>query len=358
MENPRCLEIFLESCKSQVTRRGYLFQLNKFLTWAKKDYESVLFLEKTELTDLLVDYTLYLKKRVLSNSIPGYLAGTFKFLEMNDREFNKRKIRQLYGEKRKRAGGRPITNNEINEIIRVVDSEKNHALIQVLASTGCRPEGLSELKMKHIESIGQGCLSLLIYAGSTHEHHVFLHKVASDSLRRYHKSRELKGEKLESETPVFSAERRLASLPVKAIHSTTISGIVSDLMSKARIKRVKVNSKNYDLASCGSFRKRFNTILKSNAEIPYAVAEKLMDHSNYLEKHYFKTSREDMFSHFVKAIPELIFEESERQKVEIAELHAEKSELEQKNNELEMMKDEIRKIKQKVDIQEKFNKVD
>jgi len=157
---------------------------------------------------------------------------------MNDKEFNKRKIRQLYGEKKKRAGGRSITNNEINEIIRVVDSEKNHALIQVLASTGCRPEGISELKMKHVEKIGEDCFSLLIYAGSTHEYHVFLHKIDSDSLRRYHNSRELKGEKLDSESPVFSAERRLASLPVKAIHSTTISGIVSDLMTKARIKRI------------------------------------------------------------------------------------------------------------------------
>jgi len=50
--------------------------------------------------------------------------------------------------------------------------------------------------------------------------------------------------------------------------------------------------------------------------MPYAVAEKLMDHSNYLEKHYFKTTRADMFEHYKKVIPELIFDEVEKLKMQ------------------------------------------
>ena len=316
METPRCLNLFLESCKSKSTRHSYLFELDKFLTWSKKDYESILFLEKTELTDLIIDYTLFLKKRVSPNSLPVYMAGIFKYLEMNDKEINKRKIRSLYGEKKKRSGGRPITNQEINELIRVSDGVKQVALIQVLSATGCRPEGIAELKIKHVESIGDGCLSMKIYAGTTHEHYVFLHKISSDALKKYHAWRESKGEKLTFESPVFIAHRVLVSLPIKPIHSTTISGIISDLMAKAGIIRVKDGEKNYDLASCGSFRKRFNTILKSDASMPYAVAEKLMDHSNYLEKHYFKTTREDMFEHYKKVIPELVFDEVEKLKIQ------------------------------------------
>ena len=104
-EKPRCLILFEESCKSEITKKGYLFELKKFLRWAKMDYEQVLFLEKTELTNLLVDYALHLKKRVSPNSMPIYFAGIFKFFEMSDREFNKRKIRSLYGERVKRADG-------------------------------------------------------------------------------------------------------------------------------------------------------------------------------------------------------------------------------------------------------------
>ena len=41
-----------------------------------------------------------------------------------------------------------------------------------------------------------------------------------------------------------------------------------------------------------------------------------MDHSNYLEKHYFKTTREDMFEHYKKVIPELVFDEVEKLKIQ------------------------------------------
>ena len=146
MENPRCLILFLESCRSESTKKSYLFELDKFLKWAKKDYESLLFLEKTELTDLLVDYTLHLKKRVSPNSLPVFFAGIFKFLDMNDKEYNKRKIASLFGEKRKRAGYRPIIDKEINEMIRVSSNERQVALIHVFSATGCRPEAITTLK--------------------------------------------------------------------------------------------------------------------------------------------------------------------------------------------------------------------
>ena len=41
-----------------------------------------------------------------------------------------------------------------------------------------------------------------------------------------------------------------------------------------------------------------------------------MDHSNYLEKHYFKPTREQLFAEFQKAIPELEFDEAVRLKIE------------------------------------------
>jgi len=129
VDEPRCLVLFLESCRSEKTRESYVFHLEKFLKWTKKDYESLLFLSKPELTDLLVDYVLYMKKRVSPNSLPCYFAGLFKFLDINDREYNKRKINSLFGEKVKRRGDRPITDQELNEMVRVASSEKAKALI-------------------------------------------------------------------------------------------------------------------------------------------------------------------------------------------------------------------------------------
>jgi len=45
----RSLILFEESCKSEKTRESYRNNLNKFLKWSQKDYESLLMLSKTEL---------------------------------------------------------------------------------------------------------------------------------------------------------------------------------------------------------------------------------------------------------------------------------------------------------------------
>ena len=349
-EKPRCLVLFEESCKSKATKKSYLFELKKFLIWAKKDYEAVLFLEKTELTDLLVDYALFLKKRVSANSMPIYFAGIFKFFEMNDREFNKRKIRSLYGERVKRAGDRPITDDEINSMVRVCQNQKQRALVYLFSSTGDRPQAIAELKMKHLEPIGNGCLSLKLYEGSLHEMYSFLYETATNELKQYFEWREKQGEKLTPESFVFVNSTELMFLIVKPMHSTSVGSILSDLIEKAGITRTKVNTRNYDLSSTGGFRKRFNTILKMNPNISQAIGEMLMDHSNYLEKYYFKPTREQLFTEFQKAIPELVFDKAEKLKIEnenkqkkIEELESEKdkriSELEsQMNSVRELMK--------------------
>jgi len=338
---PRCLIIFEESCRTDVTRKAYLFQLDKFVKWAGKDFESLLFLSKPELTDLLVDYALYLKKRVSPNSLPNYFAGIFKFFDIGDREYNKRKINSLFGEKVKRKGDRPITDQELNEMIRVASSEKARALIHVLSATGCRPKGITELKLKDIEQMPDGCLSLLIYAGSTHEFVTFLHSVATNSLKKYHAWRVEHGEKLTSDSLVFVNSRKFVSLSIKPLDSTTIARILSGVMDKAKIKRKKDGFKNYDLAVCGGMRKRFNTKLKKNPNIPFAISEMFMDHKTSLESHYLKPTREELFEEYKKAIPDLIFDESEK-------LRAENKRKQKKIQELESDKKRISELEDKV----------
>jgi len=340
MDNPRCLVIFLESCRSERTKKDYLFKLDKFLKWAEKDYESVLFLSKPELTDLLVDYALYLKKRVSPNSIAMYFAGVFKFLDMNDKEYNKRKIHFLFGEKVERGGDRAITNKELNQMLRACSTHKDRAMLQVFSAVGCRPQAISDLKLKDVDAIGDDCLSLRIYAGSTHARFTFLHGIASDSLRKYHKWRESQGEKLTSDSWVFVGNRKFASMPTEPLSPTTIAKIFVLLMKKAGITRVKTGNR-FDLASCGGFRKRFNTILKMNPNISQAIAERLMDHKDGLEDNYLKPTREELFEEYKKAIPELIFDESEKLKIKLENKQ-------KKIDELESSKDRITELESRM----------
>jgi len=345
LTKPRCLILFEESCKSKRTLQTYLYHIDRFLNWAHKDYESLLFLEKPELTDLLVDYAIYQKKRVSPNSLPLVFAGIFKFLEMSDREFNKKKIRSVFPEKVKSGGERAITNPELNEMIRVATSEKAQALIHVLSATGCRPEGIAELQMKHIEEMPEDCLSLTIYAGSLKEYTTFLHRIATRALKKYHAWRELRGEKLTPESFVFSNTKVFATLPKKQIHHTTIAKIISSCMKKANVRRVKTGNR-YDLAVCTGIRIRFNTKLKTNPDISYPIAERFMDHKYRLESHYLKPTKEELFREYKKAIPDLVFDESEKLRIESQNKQKKIDELESYKMKLGFMQSQIDSIRE------------
>jgi len=76
MEKSRDMVYFLESFHSDATRKTYEFHVKKFLEWTGRDFESIKFLSKLEVTNLLCDYALYKKKRVSPNSL---LCSFFSF---------------------------------------------------------------------------------------------------------------------------------------------------------------------------------------------------------------------------------------------------------------------------------------
>jgi len=57
--------------------------------------------------------------------------------------------------------------------------------------------------------------------------------------------------------------------------------------------------------------------MKLNNEVNSNIAEKLMAHKKGLDGVYFKPTREECFAEFVKAIPELTVDESERLKEQL-----------------------------------------
>jgi len=111
------------------------------------------------------------------------------------------------------------------------------------------------------------------------------------------------------------------------------------VVKRAGIERTRENRFRFDIAIDTGFRKRFNTILKSNPNISYAIAERMMDHKTYLESHYLDTSnKEKFFEEYKKAIPDLIVDDSERLRVQNQKLEAEKTNLEKKSQEVDELK--------------------
>jgi integrase len=327
--------LFEESCRSEVTKYVYKKNLDEFLNWAHKDYDSFLLMPQKQLEELLQDYLIFKKRRVSPNSLQVPFSAIYKFLDVNGKEYNKKKVKMLFPQRVKAGGERAITDKELRDLIRVAPSKKSLALIHVLASTGCRPEAIAQLQLKHIEDMPDGFKALTVYPGSLNEMVTFLHPEASVAVESYLKSRSEQGERLTPESHLLVATTFKTRIKNKPLSTSTITRIVFGVLKRAEVKRVRSTSRRYDLATCTGIRKRFNTKLKKNPTISYAIAENLMDHKYRLEGHYLKPTKEEIFEEYKKAVSDLMIDDSKIKELKIQQLEEEKSELKIKEKQID-----------------------
>ncbi len=323
---PRCLILFEGSFRSEATGKTYTKLLNQFLTWAKKDHESLLLLTDKEIQVLLEDYMLFLKRRYKRASAKTIMAAITKFLIINDKTVNLKKLQMFLPEEEKPGGEKAITTIQVRKMLDYATTIRLKTIIHIFASCGVRPEGLSLLQIKDLEDMPDGCKSLLIYADSLHEYFIFLTPEASTVLDEYLQSRRERGEKLTPESYVIGREPFIVNEKrSKPVMVNSFESSLSHAMRRAGISRIKKGNR-YDIAVCGSFRKRFNTILKKNPNISFTTTEIMMDHSVKQEPSYNKPTKQELFEEYKKAIPYLTISDEERAKHENEKLRKEKGE--------------------------------
>ena len=313
---PRCLILFEESLKSQVTKKNYKESLDRFLKWAANDYDSFLSLPENELQVLLEDYTIYLKRRINPNSVPKYLSAIIRFLKVNKKKFDKEAIELLYPEEMEPGGERAITTKEIQTILNFTSSKRVKALIHLLAATGHRPDALANLTLGDMSEMQDDCLSFVVYRGSKHKHFVFCHSEAKEAIYDYIDERKKQGEKVRSDSYIFALHDVFKNgVNPKPLSVQSIDSMIKIVMDKAKINRVKTGNR-FDLAVCGGFRKRFDTIMTRNPKISFNVVQRFLDHKVGLESHYFKPTLDEMFEEYQKGISDLVISDSLRLKEE------------------------------------------
>ena len=323
---PRCLILFEGSFRSEATGKTYTKLLDYFLTFSKKDHESLLLLSDKEIQVLLEDYMLYIKRRYKRASAKTIIAAIAKFLIINDKTVNLKKLQMFLPEEEKPGGEKAITTIQVRKMLDYATTIRLKTIIHIFASCGARPEGLSLLQIKDLEDMPDGCKSLLIYADSPHEYFTFLTPEANSVLDEYLQSRRKRGEKLAPESYVIGRETFIVNEKrPKPVMINSLESSLSHAMRRAGISRIKKGNR-YDIAVCGSFRKRFNTILKKNPNISFTTAEIMMDHSVRQEPSYNKPTKQELFEEYKKALPELTIDDSERLKAKNAKLEKEKNE--------------------------------
>jgi site-specific recombinase XerD len=183
VKTPRCLKLFLGTCKTKATKETYQIHLDAFLKHIGKDYESFLMLSDSELKEILEDYVFFCSSndRYAVSTIRGKFASIEKFLVVNDRTMNKKKLMMFLPEQKKTTQ-RPYTTEEIRLLLLACSNARQRAIVHLFTATGCRPEGMADLKMKDIELLAHDFTSIIFYAGHFKEFQHFCHIEATDTM--------------------------------------------------------------------------------------------------------------------------------------------------------------------------------
>lgn len=349
---------FLRGIDSQHTKSEYINCLRNFMLFHKlEDYDKLAKNDANTIDTLLTGYLDYLIERgVKATTQRSNLVGIERFFIMNDCIWHKDRIRRGIHKDTAIPGGRvPITTDELWLMVSHTKSLRTKCIIHVLADTGMRPAGLSDpiLRMKHLVEMktptGKKCYALMIYDGSIEGYWSFFTPETTMLIDHYIESRKSKDEEITDETPLFMKERNVGKDGMRTDHARHI---IYNMIKACGIERIKISKFRYDKSVMYMFRKRFNTVLKLNNDVNSNIAEKLMAHKKGLDGTYLQPTREECFREFVKAIPQLTIDPTERQKIEIESKQTQIDQLEAKTLEI------IEKTKTNVELEERVKQLE
>lgn len=330
----RSLLIFQNSLRSKESVKNYKWYFDAFLKSSKLDYDSVVVIEPSKLQILVEDYIMELKQRVSPNSMTAFFYPIKAFFEANDIELKYKKILRLFPERVKKNSREAWTTDDIQKMLEATTELKAKSLIHFLASSGCRIGALSDLKLRHVTQIGDGCKCILLYENTKDEHNSFLTPEASKTLDDYLEKRKGDCEQLTQESPLYRSDYILGSLKAVPSSKDALKQMINRVVKRAGFRGISNKTgKRYLVPLNNGFRKRFVTILKLNPKIPQAITERLVGHKMYadnsgnkftLDDSYMRATKSQLFDCFQLAIPDLTISKEARQGAEIEKLAKER----------------------------------
>ena len=279
-----------------------------------KDYDSLASMNGKMLQTMIEDFVMLKKKEGITRSgITNYTAPLELFCDLNDIDVKWKKINRLLPPHEKRSGGKPYTTEQIALMLSFERVIRNKALIHFLASSGVRVGAISEIRLKHVVDFEEGCKMISVYADSKDEYITFLTPEASKSVDLYLEKRKKDGEYLNLESSLFRTTYQFGTAKAIPMKTSSIRGVLERVVQRAGIRPAKIH-KRHDIQLDHGFRKRFNTILKTNSKVNISLAEKMMGHSVtvVLDNVYLNPTAKQLFGEFKKVISNLIIDDSNR----------------------------------------------
>lgn len=345
-----CMEIFLESIKTESTKKSYQDAMRYFKDFAEiKTYQNIVDMEPKKLTQLIATYIIHRKKTNNPNSMGFYYHPIQSFLEMNDVLINFKKLRKLFPAKIKTVVERGWTTEEIQKMLNVCSNTKQRAIIHFENGSGGRIGIFDGLKIKHLieindDEIGK-CYAIIGYADEIEEYITFLTPEATEALDNYLDKRRSDNEVIGEESPVFRTNYKLGSAKVVAATSKSLSSIVRYVQKAAGLRDPSTKKWNrFSVPANHGFRHRFDEVIKSVPGINVHLAEKMFAHTSRivpLDGTYHTPKMENSFAEYKKIITLLTISDDQRAKYE---KHVKDNKLDRLAKENNQLKEHIKKL--------------
>jgi site-specific recombinase XerC len=287
---------FINSLKSEVTKKEYERQINLFINFCNVSNLSDL-LSIVDPQKQIIKYLMSLKERGLSyNSVSLALYAIYHFYEMNDVTLNKKKINMFKGEFTRKVSDRSYTHEEIRKILDISDLRMK-GIILLMASSGIRIGSIPPLKLRNLEKI-DSTYKITVYEGTNSQYYTFCTPECTDFIDSYLEYRTQNGERLHKDSYLIRDQFDITDLEQvrnksKGIVLSTVKGLIHSNLVKSGIRTVdRTQYSRKDVAESHGLRKFFTTqMIKS--KVTFENRLMMEGHSLGITDHYARLDVQD-----------------------------------------------------------------
>ena len=329
LDNMDACALWLESFKSQSTKKSYKIHLLMFCKYYNTDPDSLVRLKADQIKSMVVGYIIHLKKvakkyvskakrgEICVNSIKTYMMGIQSFLEFHEIALPWKRISKFYPADIAN-NLRAYTKEEITKILSVADL-RDRCIILLMISTGIRVGAIKSLRMKHLKKLKEEIGILTVYAESKDDkYNTLITPECIAAIEAYLQYRKKQCGKITDDSYIIRDKFATFSKRTnrsKPLSENTINKQMKHLLRKAGLSYEELQPDH-------GLRRFFNTTLM-NSDVTYSFKELMMGHSVKLDDVYYdkdnERSQQKILLEYMKAIDALTINDEYRLKKKIVE---------------------------------------
>lgn len=258
-----------EGHRSRQTASKYRTNFNHFLNYIRiHDLDVFLDLGKEAVQELVIKYVLSTRdnpdKRYSRNTVNNRVTAILYFLDNNDIELNKRKVRRYFPSDESTNDDRPYTVQEIQRMLSVCDL-RSKAMILLMVSSGVRVGALSSMQIGHLTPIEFNSTNLYkiqVYAGTRDRYFTFCIPECYSAIQEYLEYRRRYGEDIsKSKSPLFrehfNKDNQFTINVPKYLTANSIMKIIDECLKRSGVKTSEARRNH-------AFRKGFKSICEQS----------------------------------------------------------------------------------------------